>query len=169
MNSFGKNRFKVYVTYPEVATDLLAFGDPVCLGTDASITIENTQEGIKYFPTINGTTVGDEVVSDGGTVELSVSKDKLTQGDNAVVLMASVGGCSAVPLENPVTIKTDNLYPVTTVGESKSCGEGQVTIVVEGAPSNGYYNWYESIDSATPIEGVSGAEYVTPVLNKTKT
>jgi hypothetical protein len=84
-------------------------------------------------------------------------------------MMASIGGCSAVPLDEPVVINTDKTYDITSVSGNKGCGEGQLTISVAGAPDNGSYKWYESLDSPAAIEGQSGSQFITPVLNKTKT
>lgn len=169
VNTFGKNRFKVYVTYPEVETALSLIGEDVCLGSHASITVENSQNGVKYYSTINGNTVSDEVVSDGGEVQLTVAHDKLSVGENTIVLMGSIGGCSAIPLDNPVIVSTDKIYEITSASNGKSCGAGQVSLSAEGAPENGSYQWYEAIDDVTPIAGQTGAEFITPVLDKTKT
>lgn len=169
VNTFGKKRFKVYLTYPDVETALNLLSEDVCLGNNASVTIEDSQEGIKYYSTINGNTVSDEVLSDGGNVQLTVTHDQLGQGENTLVLMASAGGCSAVPLDNSVVINTDSIYAVKSTMGGKVCGEGQVTLSAAGAPVNGSYKWYETVDSTTPIEGQTMAEFITPVLDKTKT
>lgn len=169
VNSYGKERFKLYFTYPAVNTALNAITNDVCLGSDASVTIEGTQNGIQYYPTINGSTVSDAVVSAGGTIQLTIPQDKLSIGENTIVLMTAVAGCGAVPLDNGVTIKTDKLYDVTGQLSGKSCGEGQITLSVGGAPSEGTYRWYETVDATTSIAGQFSSEFVTPVLNKTKT
>ncbi|MCB0490478.1 MAG: T9SS type A sorting domain-containing protein [Cyclobacteriaceae bacterium] len=50
-----------------------------------------------------------------------------------------------------------------------TCKEGSVTLSVEGAPVGGSYRWYESNDAEVSISGETSAQFVTPILQKSKT
>ncbi len=65
------------------------------------------------------------------------------------------------------TIDPTLLISSTTNGTS--CKEGAVTISAEGTPSGGSYRWYENETDLFPIAGQNSSQFITPVLEKSKT
>lgn len=169
VKSFGRDRFRMYFAYPTVQTNLVLETTNVCTGSDGKITLKNSQKGVKYYSVIGGEVVSETVESNGGDLNLTISGTKLGSGENNVVVMAGIGGCNAVPLDDPAIIRSGNNSEVSVLSEGKSCGEGQVVLQVSGAPAGGSYKWYETQDATNSIEGQVSSEFTTPVLNKSKT
>jgi hypothetical protein len=168
VRTFGKNRFKVYFSYPTIETALSLTSSDVCSGNNATVTVQNSQKGVTYFSTINGKVVSEEVDSNGGDVELNIASGDLSP-ENTVVVMASIAGCSPVPLDRSIVLRTGNAFPVNIESAGKTCGSGKATIVVSGAPAGGSYKWYETATASESIAGQTSAEFVTPDLTKSKT
>jgi hypothetical protein len=79
-----------------------------------------------------------------------------------------MAGCDPVSLNDQVVIKTNPVYAISSVG-GKRCGEGTVTLVVEGGSADGTYRWYEALDATVPIADQNNTQFVTPTLKKSKT
>jgi hypothetical protein len=169
-NSFGDNRFKIFIGYPNVDLSLGVEAQDVCEGTDASVLIQAPQTGVSYHATLNGTVVSDEVVATGGSeVTVSIPKANLTGSDNTIVLMAKRAGCSALPMTNSVVVNIKGVPSISNATGEARCGEGALTLNAEGAPSGGGYKWYLTEDATDPIAGETGSSFITPSLAKTKT
>lgn len=167
--SYG-DRFKIsFQKGSSVATDLMLIGNDVCAGAEASIQVTNSQAGINYFASVGGSTVSEIVSGNGGNVTLSVSSQNLAIGKNNILIMASSPGCDPIPMEKNVVVNTQSLLEVNSVQHGLQCSEGAVKLFAFGAPSEGKYNWYETRDALAPIENAHQAEFITPILNKTKT
>jgi hypothetical protein len=141
-----------------------------CNTGNFTVLIENSQPGVNYQFTLYGSTLGNPVVGNGGTVTAYIPGDGLSLGDHSLNLQAtSRGGCQSLEFTNALTIAHEDIPAVTAISSTTACVEGNVTLVASGAPLNGQYRWYESEDAATPIDGVNTAEFVTPVINKSRT
>src|SRR5690606_27280163 len=114
-------------------------------------------------------TVAEKVIGNGDAIELNVSAEYLKPGENPIVVMAAVGGCSAVPLSNPAPVEGEKIYGIENVTSSRVCGEGRVTLTATGAPVDGFYRGYETAESTEAVKDATSAEFITPVLNKSKT
>jgi len=169
-NSFGNNRFKIFIGYPTVDLTVGVEAMNICQGNDANIKIQAPQAGVVYYATLNGNTISPEMVATAAAdLTLSIPKSNLTTNENHIVLMARSAGCTAVPLNNSATISIESIPGVSGVTNDARCGEGQVTLKASGAPANGGYNWYLTEDATDAIAGESASSFVTPVLTKTKT
>ena len=58
---------------------------------------------------------------------------------------------------------------ISSVQEAKVCSGEVATLIASGASDEGWYQWYEDIDDTEAIAGVSSAQFVTPILSKSKT
>jgi len=167
--TFGSSRFKVQFGYPSLLTNLNVQGENVCAGTDAKVTVSNSQNGVSYYATLNGNTISNTTVGNGAVLDLAIPHDKLAKGNNQVIIMANWSGCSTIALDQTSTIKTDDIYAVASVIDGAVCKQGEVSLGASGAPVDGSYHWYASSDLASPISGQTGSTLVTPILNKSKT
>jgi hypothetical protein len=169
-NSFGTNRFKVFVGYHDLELAPGVEAQDVCDGNDARVRIQAPQAGVTYHATLNGTVISDEVVATPGSeLIISIPKANLTGTDNTIVLMAKIAGCGALPLSESVKVNIKGIPTISNVTGEARCGEGQLTLKADGAPSGGGYKWYLTEDATDAIAGETGSTLVTPSLNKTKT
>jgi hypothetical protein len=135
-----------------------------------SVSIENSQGGVKYQFALNGSTLSEPIVGNGGAVSVYIHPEELPLGNHSLNLLAtSEGGCQSIEFTNALTIAQEDVPEVTALSSSTACVEGNVTLVASGAPLNGQYRWYESEDAVTPIDGIHTAEFVTPVIGKSRT
>ncbi len=167
--SFG-NRFSVLVDQPQIDLNIMASGSQnVCKEVDYEITLASTEAGVSYYASINGTIVSDRITGSGGSLVLEVLADKLSIGGNSISIFAQRAQCTALPLSSTMNVVVDGIYEIQSVTDGVSCQTGQTTLKAIGAPSNGAYRWYDSENSTEPISETVTGEYVTPVLDKTKT
>lgn len=169
-NSFGANRFKLFIGYHDLDLGLGVEAGDICSNSDAQIRIQAPQTGVVYHATVNGTIISDEVVATGGSdLILSIPKANLPGNENTVILMAQIAGCGALPLEQSVSINVESIPVISNVTGESRCGEGTVTLKADGAPANGSYKWYLTEDAIDPIAGETGSSLIVSGLTKTKT
>lgn len=167
--SYG-NRFSILVDQPQVNLNIEASGaQSLCKDVAYNITLPNAEAGVSYYASINGTTVSDKITGSGGSLMLEISADKLNMGVNSISIFAQRSECTALPLSNSVQVVVDGIYEIQSVTDGVSCQAGQATLKAIGAPSNGTYKWYESADAVQAILETNTGEFVTPILDKTKT
>ncbi len=167
--SYG-NRFSILVDQPQVNLNIEASGaQSLCKDVAYNITLPNAEAGVSYYASINGTTVSDKITGSGGSLTLEISADKLNMGENSISIFAQRSECTALPLSNSVQVVVDGIYEIQSVTDGVSCQAGQATLKAIGAPSNGTYKWYESADAVQAILETNSGEFITPILDKTKT
>ncbi|MBN8650232.1 MAG: T9SS type A sorting domain-containing protein [Cytophagales bacterium] len=168
VNSSG-NRFSIIVEQPAINLLIHAQGaDKICIDSPYNIALATSETGVKYFASIDGNTVSEPATGNGGELILNVSSDMLALGENTLTLYAQRNGCTALPLSSVVNVTVDRIYEVLSVTDGLSCQSGQSTLRADGAPANGKYRWYQSVNSSELISETSNGEFVTPVLDKTK-
>ena len=167
--SYG-NRFSILVDQPQVNLNIEASGaQSLCKDVAYNITLANAEAGVSYYASINGTTVSDKITGSGGSLTLEISADKLNMGENSISIFAQRSECTALPLSNSLQVVVDGIYEIQSVTDGVSCQAGQATLKAIGAPSNGTYKWYESADAVQAILETNSGEFITPILDKTKT
>jgi hypothetical protein len=167
--SFNINRFSLLFSKAPIDTKLTTQTQDVCVGTDARIDILASQTDVSYYAALNGTTISQEIDGTGSLISLAIPHDKITSGENILMIMARPAGCTPIPLENGVKIKMEAIPSVSKVENGVSCNGGSASLKAFGAPSEGYYNWYETVDATEPVAGENAETFTIPVLNKTKT
>ncbi|MBX2943667.1 MAG: T9SS type A sorting domain-containing protein, partial [Cyclobacteriaceae bacterium] len=70
---------------------------------------------------------------------------------------------------NIINTTVDPTLLISSTTNGTSCKEGAVTIRAEGAPAGGSYRWYENETDPFAIAGQNSSEFITPVLEKSKT
>ena len=155
---------------PSVNTAILAAGETSCEDNSmARIMLDSSEEGVKYSVEWNGTKISEPVNGTGNSLELEVSTSTLAIGENNVRVRAQSGTCAGAVLQATPVITKVKRGEIKSVENGNICGQGSVTLRASGADSDGWYQWYESIDATEPISGQQGAEFVTPSLTKSKT
>jgi hypothetical protein len=132
--------------------------------TDGSIVITNSQIGITYSAwSSEDKLLTDRTNGNGGALSFMVSKENLAAGENTIVLKGEnlcgvfTVASNVIVVENPA---------IDEVVSGKSCQSGVVNLSASSS-GEGIYKWYETIDANASI--FEGAEFETPVLEKTKT
>ncbi len=168
--SFGANRFKVFIGYPATNLGAQVVAQDVCVGAVATLTVVEPDPGVTYFATLNGTTISGEAVAlTGSDLNLTINKGSLQAGENIIMVMTKVGACAAAPLSQSVKLNVENIPVAPTATTALNCGPGQLILTAAGMPEGGSYRWYDAADAINPIDGESGASFLTPTLTKTKT
>lgn len=70
---------------------------------------------------------------------------------------------------NIINTTIDPTLVISATNKGTSCKEGAVTISAEGAPAGGSYRWYQNETDQFAIAGQSSSQFITPVLEKSKT
>jgi hypothetical protein len=167
--SFGTNRFKVSFSRGPVPTSFALATSNACKGTDGLVSVGTSQVGVSYFLKMNGNQIGQSLTGNGGSLSFSIPPDSLSVGINPVEVWAQSASCSTATYSQKDSIQVVGVFRVTQVSSTTSCKAGSVTLTANGAPADGRYNWYETIDEIQPITGQSQSIFTTPVLAKTKT
>lgn len=167
-NSTG-NRFKLVFSSSTDTSITPQGNDQLCIGNEYSFMLPSSETGVSYYASLNGTTISDNISGTGSSINIGIDESKLTFGDNTVMVFAKRNSCDAVPLAQSLQIKVDEIYTIQSTTGGTSCQPGSVQLSASGSPTNGTYNWYESLNSAEPIAGVSGNVFQTPVLAKSRT
>lgn len=70
---------------------------------------------------------------------------------------------------NIINTTIDPTLVISATNKGTSCKEGAVTISAEGAPAGGSYRWYQNETDQFAIAGQNSSQFITPVLEKSKT
>lgn len=167
--SHGPNRFKVSFVTPPISPAFVLSAPPTCMDSNAIVYINNSQNDAIYVAVLNGHPVSPPVVGTGGEIILTISQNTLESGQNLITVSVSMTGCSSASFDQTVCLNVEEIIEVSSMDAGKSCLTGAVTLIASGSPDNGYYNWYESIESELPVDGQHGPLFVTPLLSKTRT
>lgn len=132
--------------------DLTVSGSTVCEGSDATVTIQATQNGVEYEAFIGVTSVGSET-GDGGNISITISNSELSIGNNTVTFTAD-NGATTVNLTNSATVVV-NANPITnlTVSGNNICEGDDGTVTIQTS-ENGVS--YEAFLGATSVATGTG-------------
>jgi hypothetical protein len=163
-------RFRITINAPTVNTLVAATGENVCEDKNtAVITIKDSEKGVHYSATWRGETLSATELGTGSDIHLVINANSLEAGENKITVWATSGLCSQAALIETPMISRIRTPAVSSVAEGLICKEGTTSLIAAGAAEEGFYHWYEDLDSRDPIAGAQSAVFVTPVLTKTKT
>src|SRR6185295_20123221 len=100
---------------------------------------------------------------------LPIDGNTLNPGINKVNVLAQSSFCAALAASRQDSIRVLDVYSIIKVSSTPSCQSGSVRIEVEGAPMDGYYNWYEQESDLSAMANQSSSVLMTPVLTKSRT
>lgn len=144
-NSFGANRFKLYVGYKELDLGLNVEASAICDNGDAEVTILQPQQGVTYMATLDGTVVGEKVVAlTDSDVKLTIPANQLPGSKNTLVIKAQNGTCSELPLTKSAVVERSEQAKIfvdnTTLNSNSSSGNQWYFngVIIEGATGKTY-------------------------------
>jgi hypothetical protein len=169
--SWGNTRFEIEFASVNINADLNYATSNSCDESNVGVTIQNSQAGLEY-----NLKSGNEVLAtaegNGGATEFIVSKATLSEGTNTFEVV--INNTNTLCLDeqvalNPVLLDYTAIVLVSGVTGGNECGSSEVTLSAAGAPEDGYYRWYETIDADESIVGESASKYTTLLIDATKT
>jgi len=169
LGSFGDQRFEIVISQAPIETDKFIEVADVCSGTNAQITISNSQSGVEYYASLNGNTISSFYTGNGNGIELIIDGGNLSLNENNIVVYGVTPGCSPIPMNQEVVIRKDEVYAISSVEGGAGCNNAAITLSATGAPTSSEYAWYESETASSPIVNENKSEFTTPVLLKSKT
>lgn len=164
-------RFVLSFVSPEInpVQELVIVDQAECTSSFAKVTIDNSQKGIQYQFVKDGNAISDPVLGNGQQIVSFVDRTQLEYGTNVLSLLAATqDGCHALQYPNIFSLTHEPIAEITKSDEVFGCVGEQLTLQAEGAPVNGSYNWYESEDAITPIEGQHEATFLTSAIDESK-
>ena len=166
--SFGNDRFNVSFSQ-QINTDIpVSNVDNICDLSDFLITIDNTQKAVAYQAFLNDLPISEIVDGNGSSVYLNVNSSDLLFGDNSLIVIANRENCNSAPLNQNISIFKSENPSVSAVKNGSNCGKGTVKLQVSGASNNGFYRWYDTINSIDPIIETSDSTFETPIISNSR-
>ena len=148
---------------PTQLTAISANTNTVCVGGTVVYTVKPSDQNYSYT---NGSYVwqlpfGWTMISGQGTNSITVKAGS----EPGIISVNFVNNCSTSSPQT-LTVASTILQPPLTISRP-ICGPGLVTLTASGAPTTGFYRWYTSLSSGTPIPNATSATFTTPVLTAT--
>jgi len=168
-NSTG-NRFNLIISLAGIDNSIVAEAlESTCSNAEGyMISLPSSQLGVSYYASFNGSIISENIAGSGSNLTIGIDQSKLSVGDNNIIVFGKRASCDATPLLQTVSVKFDNVYQIQSVTNGTSCQEGAVSLMASGAPENGSYKWYESMESTDPISGSNSSSFNTPLLTKSR-
>ncbi|MFN3405298.1 MAG: gliding motility-associated C-terminal domain-containing protein [Cytophagaceae bacterium] len=115
-------------------------GNEACSGSNSSVQVLNSQQGVTYQPFIGGVAAGSTVNGNGSDITLSINSSALSPGNNTVTIR--VVGCNTVDLINNATVLV--MGPLSSInGNQDVCADAATAMAYNVSPVTGAstYNW----------------------------
>jgi hypothetical protein len=164
-----ENRFTIGFSTRPVETGYIVTGEPVCHGSGAVVSLEQSEVDVFYTAFVGDQAVGEVVVGTGNQITFDIPSDKLAAGDNIVSIKGNFPFCDAVIVADPFTLRSDALTNPNALDSDVVCGSGSATLQVGGAPAGGSYRWYTTETSDEFIPDQFTDTYITPPLTESRT
>ncbi|MEZ4945847.1 MAG: T9SS type A sorting domain-containing protein [Cyclobacteriaceae bacterium] len=149
-NSKKDGRFVLRIERPDVNLQTALKSETLCDESTATIQILNAQVGAYYQAFHNDIAISEEFLSHGGTLEIPVSSDELSQeGSISATVIAGFKGCNSVQLANTITVSKSAFTPEVLV----ESGQLIASIEADG------YQWYYQGEI---LEGENDQNLITP-------
>jgi len=141
--------------------------EAVCETDLAEVTIINAQDGHSYQAFLGDAAVSDAMTGADKDLTLSIIGSNLQEGDNDVKVKVQKSGCEFHALDEVSIIEMVPIHEISETTDADGCSGSEVEISATGAPVDGTYNWYTSIDAEDPISDQNGSSFITPILTDT--
>lgn len=174
--SKGSERFKLEFSPLEINEDLMFSISTLsaCEDDFVEIHMSHSQEGVSYVVlNENNIVISNPKVSDGGELTLYVNKASLSE--NAVNTMFIRGSVETACISNTIDYNSGIEYDyidnpvISEVTNAVACTPDDVIYLsASGAPKDGFYRWYESMDALSPIKGENQDKLKVEGLAETK-
>lgn len=169
--TYGFGRFSISFNYTGGVLPIAATSTSTCEASSAMIIINNSSPDYNYalYSSSDNSVVTPLTSGTGTDLQLQVPSNLVSSGLNNYVVKGSNKYCTGLDSNTSASI-TFVPKPSTAPSavSSLSCGQGSVTLTASGAPNDGYYNWYDSLNAITPYPSTSSI-FDTPILSKSRT
>lgn len=147
------------VYYNDADINLTVTGSTVCSGSNATVTVNASENGVNYQAFL-GTTPVSSIVVGGGNISIPVNTSGMTIGNNTITIKANYPGCGPVNLANTadVIILALPSVSITPNGPLSFCSGNSVDLSATSASS---YLWSNGATTQTINVTSSGTFTVT--------
>lgn len=164
---YRTNRFSIKASPISINTALqISSQNSLCNGSEAVITIANSQSGVVYGVEINGQLNPGGEQGNGQNLNIFIPSELLSSGTNSIRIRANAG-CDAQFLNTASAINKVEVFSITQTTGSTLCKPGIATINAVASSGNATYRWYTN-ESSTQVLSTD-PQWTTPELNATTT
>ncbi len=169
-NTFGSDRFSLAFTYEGGLVTIASETPGVCDTGTGLVNVTNSSSDYDYslIKPSTGAVVVAPTQGEDGPLRLYIPADQITAGQNQFQVKAANRYCTNLESTLLVSINYAAVPAAVTVTAGTSCGTGHAVISASGAPADGHYNWYDSLEAVSPIPNEILAIYTTPELTSSK-
>jgi hypothetical protein len=142
----------------------LALPNAVCQNSESQILLINSQPGVSY-QLKNATTnanIGTAQLGSGDTLIFNTGNLTATTEFNFSATVVATS-CS-ITLSPNIVVNVNNLPNPPQTSGNEICNSGSVTVSASGAPTGGFYNWYNVATGGTAIVGNNSNTLTTDSL-----
>lgn len=148
---FLTNRFSLKaISQPINASLAVSAQQTVCAGSEASVSIANSQVGMTYGVEINGQLYPAAELGNGNNLNIFIPSDYLQAGSNAVRVHVGAG-CDSQFLMQSGTITKSEIFEVVNSTGGILCQPGSATLTAEASAPGAVLKWYDQMNSTTAI------------------
>ncbi len=170
-STFGSNRFSLTFTYTGTNIPITTQSPSICDTTLAQVIVKSSSVDFNYslLSAKDGSVVGASISGTGSDLNFQVAANALVAGPNKFLVQEMNKFCASLGASSDTVVLSYLPPPVApSVSAGISCGKGLVTLTASGAPSGGYYNWYDSLNATTPYTNQT-ATFVTDTITRQRT
>lgn len=145
-DSYGRSRFALTFSKDQLdlSTPRVTGGD-VCAPGPGIVTVSSSQVGAMYqVVNSSGKVISALAEGNGGELALEIMQGELTEGANTLKVTAGFAGCDRKSLPGEITLQYISTLTVTTPGDVSICEGEDVMLEASGAPTGGFYKWFDS-------------------------
>lgn len=167
--SYGKDRFDLHFEAVGIdeTVDLEYETIEECNMSYVTFNLSNGQYGLDYL-LMNDDVVVDSLRSSPSSQQFFVDKQVMSEGKNTFSVKAKASmSCGVREKLYKELITYDNIqqWEVTKVENASVCSGESITFSVQGTAPNGYYRWYETVESLEPIPGENNSSLTLDSAN----
>lgn len=160
-SSIGENRFELHLNGIEIDENIVPSYQKFdnCDLDYVTIEVTNVQDGLFYFlKDTDGNLVSNDVVAQEGVVLLNIQRELLQPNNSLNLNVSGRNECSGeFSFSNLIEFDLYSIPEIDAVSGATTCaGANQsVSISAQGAPEDGSYRWYTSLNSEPIIDEVN--------------
>lgn len=167
--SYGKDRFDLHFEAVGIdeTVDLEYETIEECNMSYVTFNLSNGQYGLDYL-LMNDDVVVDSLRSSPSSQQFFVDKQVMSEGKNTFSVKAKASmPCGVREKLYKELISYDNIqqWEITKVENASVCSGESITFSVQGTAPNGYYRWYETVESLEPIPGENNSSLTLDSAN----
>uniref|UniRef100_UPI00404B1859 Ig-like domain-containing protein n=1 Tax=Fulvivirga sp. TaxID=1931237 RepID=UPI00404B1859 len=173
--SKGKDRFKIVIesTSADAVAEPLATINNNCESEQLLVQLSQASDGFNYvLRNSDNEDVSNIVQAESGVAYISLDKSHLSNGANEFsVYVNSPSSCAGSKLfDGIVTYNLSSIAEITNVEGAITCdgNTGELELSAAGAPSDGFYRWYESEEALMAISGQNSENFVVTGVDVSK-